>query len=378
MAHVKKFAKAACGQMFSHYDRKKENIGNEEIDKAKSHLNYNLALHQQQQQGDFIRKRCSEIKVQNRKDVNVMCSWVVTAPKDLPSADEKKFFQDSYDFLKKRYGEENIISAYVHNDEKTPHLHYAFVPVVTDKKKGGHKLSAKECITRKDLQTFHHDLSSHLEKTFGHEIRVINEATKDGNKTIQQLKTKTALEQLAKIEETTINIENDMQIKVENLGVQAHELKSDIELLKSQKVNAKGEIQALGTEFKGKVISIDELKKLNPQKTLTGAIKGISIEDIQNLIKTAYNRVDLSYKYRDLINENEKLKKQVPSIREKLKQTEDLISLENKLNNANSQIDRIVEVFEEFPKIYKAFLKAEEMLYKQQQQNRNRGMDMGR
>ena len=39
---------------------------------------------------------------------------------------------------------ENVISAYVHFDEVTPHMHYAFVPVVEDKKKGGYKLSAKK------------------------------------------------------------------------------------------------------------------------------------------------------------------------------------------------------------------------------------------
>ncbi|WP_250637226.1 plasmid recombination protein [Weissella cibaria] len=29
-----------------------------------------------------------------------------------------------------RYGQENAVAAVVHYDETTPHLHYAFVPVV--------------------------------------------------------------------------------------------------------------------------------------------------------------------------------------------------------------------------------------------------------
>ena len=45
--------------------------------------------------------------------------------------------------MNERYGKENVISAYVHFDEVTPHMHY-FVPVVEDKKKGGYKLSAKK------------------------------------------------------------------------------------------------------------------------------------------------------------------------------------------------------------------------------------------
>ena len=50
------------------------------------------------------------------------------------------------------------MAAVVHYDETTPHLHYAFVPVVFDNKKSRYKVSAKEVLTRHDLQTFHDDL----------------------------------------------------------------------------------------------------------------------------------------------------------------------------------------------------------------------------
>lgn len=87
MAHLMKHTKASCGHMFAHYDRKAEHISNENLDRSRTHLNYNLATHQQEQQGEFIRKRCSEVKCFNRQDMNVMCSWVLTAPKDLPKKD---------------------------------------------------------------------------------------------------------------------------------------------------------------------------------------------------------------------------------------------------------------------------------------------------
>lgn len=73
-------------------------------------------------------------------------------------------------------------------DETSPHIHYAFVPVVTDKKKGIPKLSAKERITRKDLNTFHKDLTKHMTVVFGKNIGILNGATVGGNKTIKQLK----------------------------------------------------------------------------------------------------------------------------------------------------------------------------------------------
>ena len=144
-----------------------------------------------------MRQRCSEVRCQNRKDVNVMVSWIVTAPKDLPQQAEPAFFKAAYDFLESRYGRSNVVSAYVHMDEVTPHMHFAFVPVTEDRKRGGYKVSAKEVINRRDLQTFHSDLSKYLEQQLGFPVNVLNEATKEGNRSIEQLKRQSATEQIA-------------------------------------------------------------------------------------------------------------------------------------------------------------------------------------
>lgn len=205
MAHMMKHTRASCGHMFAHYDRQAEHIGNENVDRERTYLNYNLATHQQMEQGEFVRKRCSEVHCQNRKDVNVMVSWVVTAPKDLPETEYKQFFQASYDFLKKRYGMENVVSAWVHMDEKQPHMHFAFVPVVRTFKQDRKnpdvstewlKVSAKECVNRSDLQSFHGSLQRYLERELGHEVSVLNDATKEGNRSIEELKRQSATERL--------------------------------------------------------------------------------------------------------------------------------------------------------------------------------------
>ena len=101
MAHVAKYTRGALGHMFAHYERAKGKdneyikFGNENIDTSKSHLNYNLGPKRNISQGDFVKKRCNEVKCLNRKDVNVMCSWVITAPKDLDLKQQKKFFIES-------------------------------------------------------------------------------------------------------------------------------------------------------------------------------------------------------------------------------------------------------------------------------------------
>lgn len=206
MAHVAKFSKGAMGHMLGHYDRSKDGLG-DNVDQSRSELNYNLAEeYQPQKQLDFIHQRLSEVRVQKRADVNVLCDWVVTAPKDLPVEELKPFFEAAHAFLAGKYGKENVVSAYVHMDETTPHLHFAFIPVVPDKRKGGFKVSAKECITRAELKTFHTDLQVRIEKDLGHPVAILNGMTRDGNKSIDDLKRQSAIERLQEVTEKASRI----------------------------------------------------------------------------------------------------------------------------------------------------------------------------
>ena len=228
MANAAKYNGGQTGGLTRHYERHKKEDGeyqlfkNQDIDTSRSHLNYNLAPERDGGQLAFIKQRCSEVKCQNRADVNVMVSWVVTAPKGLSEEECERFFQESYKFLNDRYGQgtdKNVISAYVHRDENQPHMHYAFVPVVTDKKKGHEKVSAKEAVARYDLQTFHPDLDEHMTAVFGRDIGVMNEATKDGNKTIEELKQET------KIIQSEVRPYRQLKTDIENVGEKAKAVK---------------------------------------------------------------------------------------------------------------------------------------------------------
>jgi len=74
-------------------------------------------------------------------------------------------------------------------DETTPHMHFAFIPVVPDKKKQGRfKVSAKERINRFELSSFHFELEQALSTALGHSVGILNGATKDGNKSVTRLK----------------------------------------------------------------------------------------------------------------------------------------------------------------------------------------------
>lgn len=186
MAHVAKYTRSAIGRLMGHYNRERDdgvNRSNESIDPERTEQNYFLKCGSV----DSLNERLSQVKVCKRADVNVMCDWVVTLPKDVQVDDEQKFFGAVFDFLSERYGAENIINAVVHKDETTPHMHCAFVPVVEDKKKGGYKVSAKERLNRAELQSFHTDLSFYVQEQLGYEVAILNGATVEGNLTKKEM-----------------------------------------------------------------------------------------------------------------------------------------------------------------------------------------------
>lgn len=193
--HLEKYKPTQVSGLIRHDLRRSENHSNENIDKTRSHLNYDLSGHDNPY--EYYKERISQIKVQKRDDVKTMCSWCATLPKTMDIKEADKFFRGVYNFMCKRYGKENIVSAVVHMDETTPHIHIKFIPAVRDKKHPErYKCSAKEVINRRELQTIHKDLSKEMEKLFGRDIGILNGATAGGNRDILELKNKTLEEQI--------------------------------------------------------------------------------------------------------------------------------------------------------------------------------------
>lgn len=223
MAHVAKYKRGATGHLAKHYERGRDDagnyikFGNEDIDPERTPQNYNLAP-DRGDQVDFIRQRCSEVQCSKRADVNVMCSWVVTRPPHLFEGEERAFFEETYSFLSEKYGEKNVISAYVHMDETTPHMHFSFIPVAIDKKKGIEKVSAKEVLTKTELQSFHRQLDERMQERFHRDIGVVNEVTKDGNKEIAELKRETALEKVAQAEKQALEAQGKAKAMLSSLA----------------------------------------------------------------------------------------------------------------------------------------------------------------
>lgn len=193
MAHVEKYVRTSVPHMVAHYERRKDEHGeyikfaNQNIDLSRTERNYNLGPPRPCGQAEFIQERCQELNAAKRKDLNVLADWIVTAPPSVIEAKmTDKFLAETYNFLAERYGEENVVSCYVHLDEVTPHLHFAFVPVTKDG-----RISARDRLCRYDLSTFHKDLDTHIKKKLGDSYKndLLTGQTKlNGNKSVARLK----------------------------------------------------------------------------------------------------------------------------------------------------------------------------------------------
>ena len=180
MAHLKKNTRGAVPGLAVHFERKTDHHTNREIDVSKSYLNQDLMTDGSDMLSRF-NARLNDVYCMSRDDVKALATWIVTLPEELseaPHDQQSAFFEATTNFLNDRYGQENAVAAVVHYDETTPHLHYAFVPVVFDVKKSRYKVSAKEVLTRHDLQTFHEDLDQHLKKVLPfYEQGILNNKT---------------------------------------------------------------------------------------------------------------------------------------------------------------------------------------------------------
>lgn len=187
MANVKKFTHSQVVHLLRHNQRETLNHSNQDIDPARSGDNYTLSPSRPVSAYSYYQDRKNELYCYSRDDVKTVCSWVVTAPKDLPVDQQRAFFEKSYEFMESRYGKENTILGVVHLDETQPHLHFSFIPAVPDLKHGGEKICANDVLTRKELRDFHPALQKHL-RDAGITARVHTGVTGGRNRTIDDLK----------------------------------------------------------------------------------------------------------------------------------------------------------------------------------------------
>lgn len=280
MAHVRHYHRRSVREILAHNSRS-ENYSNPDINPAHSHYNYSLSGHENDLA--YYTDRLSKVHCMKRANVSTLSSWVVTLPAGVKHGDQRLFFEETVNFLKKRYGAENCVSADVHFDESTPHLHYTFIPVVFDAKKNREKVSRKELFTLKELYSFHEDLEKHLSEKLGYAVGIRTGKTRK-NLSIRELKEKTA-------QDCTKIVENAKQEAGAILST-ANEEKRNIEqffaiegdVAKKYKLSKKEYDQAAELDFK----AVNGQLKLPwvpvPKKLVSKLVKGYA--HLQNVEET--------------------------------------------------------------------------------------------
>ncbi len=154
------------GRIEAHDERTKETYAsNPDVDTSRSRLNFHLVKPQRSYRAEAERQ-IAEAGCRTRKDsVRVVETLITASPEFFQGKSPKEvkaFFERALDFIKSKQSPKTLISAVVHMDEKTPHMHLSFVPITPDG-----RLSAKDILgNRKNLTKWQDDFWKFMVKKY--------------------------------------------------------------------------------------------------------------------------------------------------------------------------------------------------------------------
>lgn len=286
-----------------HNQREKESKTNPDIDKSKSAFNYDLLNSNKIDYNKQVKKIIESQKEGTRKirkDAVLVNEFLVTSDKPffekLSPVQEKAFFKESAEFFKERYGEQNIVFATVHIDEKTPHMHIGVVPM-----RDG-RLQGKNVFNRKELLAIQDEFPKHM-KEKGFDLDRGELGSKTEHIEIQRLKAMTVREEVQKLEYARETIKEDVQ-----------------GLLKAVEVSKSVE----GVKFeKGGLFDRTSVKLASEDfdviKSLAKASEGLKRENrhLKSDLEKTKERNEMLKKHNlRLVEENDKLKKDLSRFKE--------------------------------------------------------------
>ena len=138
--------------IYRHNERRNKNYSNKNINQELSYLNYSLkdCKYSYEKEFELIREKYN-LKGQIKTVSNIVCEYIITSDKEffnsIGAEETKRYFETAYKFVcdYKNLGEQYILSAKVHMDEETPHMHLVFIPVVHTKDKIGNDIDKIAC-----------------------------------------------------------------------------------------------------------------------------------------------------------------------------------------------------------------------------------------
>ena len=235
-----------------------------------------------------------ETRCKARKDSVRMVETLITASPEFFSGKKpgevRAFFEYALEFLKTKQAAETIVSAVVHVDEKTPHMHLCFVPITADG-----RLSAKDIVgNKKKLTQWQDEFWSYMVKKYpdlerGQSAsetgrthlppRIFKQATKMHRleqklrellSSINPMNAKRVREEILKILDEYIPGVAELMTKTKALKKAEKELRGEIAVLKKESNASKPSVQRM-LELERKVQEQEELQHTiaSLQQTLT-------------------------------------------------------------------------------------------------------------
>ena len=289
-----KYKGPEISQIEAHNERTKESYAsNPDIDTNRSKLNFNLLPPPPKYRAEAERQ-IREAGCRTRKDSVRLVETLITASPEFfqnKSPQEiREYFERALEFMKSKQHPDTIISAVVHMDEKTPHMHLCFVPLTEDG-----RLSAKDILgNKKKLTQWQDEYWSYMVKKYPDlergesdcetgrthiPPRIFKQATRlhrleqklrELLSSINPMNAKRVREEVLKILDEYIPGVAELMTKARALKKAERELKAEIAQLKKEANSNKPSVQRL-LELEKKVQEQEELQRTisSMQQTLT-------------------------------------------------------------------------------------------------------------
>ena len=203
-----------------------------------------------------------------------------------------------------------VFNAVLHMDEATPHIHIDFVPVATEQTRGLQtRVSMKQALKQQGFTSLGRNMTEWrawmerekqtlAELAQAYEFEIVSLG--GGRKHMDLPEYRAAAQRLEAVQEQVIAADQEL---------------ADLE---KQKKALGGTVRALKAAEKVQV----RLDTIQPEKTLTGAVKGVTVEQVEQLKAAALRGVQAEQRVKEAEAENRRLQGMIPSTKEKLREAQ--------------------------------------------------------
>lgn len=220
-----------------------------------------------------------------------------------------------------------VFNMVLHMDEATPHLHVDFIPVATEQSRGlSTRVSMKQALKQQGFVSLgrkqtewnawmEREKAALTEIAQAHEFEIISLG--GGRPHMDLPEYRAAAQRLEAVQEQVTAAEHDMA-----------------ELEKQRKA-LQGTVRRLQ--------AAEKVEAIQPERTLTGAVRGVTVEQVEDLKAAAIRGTVAEHDVRELKEENRQLRSRLPSVKEQLKEAEEQQRLLNENYDLRVEVEYLTE-----------------------------------